>query len=45
MPETCGPKKRAATLDVTMKAVNPWKFGIVRRIAYPGIFELAHSIG
>ena len=28
IPEICGPKKRAATLDVTINAVNPWKFGI-----------------
>ena len=45
MPLTCGPKKRAATLDMTMKAVKPWKFGMLARIAYPGIFELAHSMG
>src|SRR5580698_8095040 len=45
MPATWGVKKRAATLDITTNAVSPWKFGTVARIAYPGIFELSHSIG
>ena len=45
MPLTCGLKKRAATLDMTTNAVKPWKFGTLARMAYPGIFELAHSMG
>ncbi len=45
MPLTCGLKKRAATLDMTMNAVKPWKFGTLTRMAYPGIFDLAHSMG
>ena len=42
---TCGPKKRAATLDITTNAVKPWKFGTLARMANPGILELSHSIG
>ena len=45
IPLTCGSKKRAATCDMTMNAVKPWKFGMLARIAKPGIFELAHSMG
>ena len=45
IPATCGVKKRAATLDNTTNAENPWKFGTLARIAYPGIFELFHSTG
>src|SRR5580658_4911651 len=45
IPLTCGSKNRAATLDITMNAVRPWKFGMLPRMANPGIFELAHSIG
>src|SRR5580704_10245468 len=44
-PATCGVKNRAATLDITTKAVNPWKFGTDPRIANPGILDRAHSIG
>jgi hypothetical protein len=44
-PETCGVKNRAATLDITTKAVNPWKSGIDPRIAKPGILDRDHSIG
>ena len=33
IPLTCGPKKRAATLDITTNAVKPWKFGTLARIA------------
>src|SRR5208337_1810252 len=44
-PATCGPKKRAATLDITTNAVRPCVFGTLARIAYPGIFDLAHSTG
>src|SRR5579863_75558 len=44
-PATCGREKRAATLDITTYAVNPWTSGTLRRIAYPGILELAHSMG
>ena len=45
IPLTCGVKKRAATLDMTTNADRPWKFGMLPRMAYPGIFELSHSIG
>ena len=45
IPLTCGVKKRAATLENTTNADKPWKFGMLARTAYPGIFELAHSIG
>ena len=33
IPLTCGPKKRAATLEKTMKAARPWKFGMLTRTA------------
>ena len=33
IPLTCGPKKRAATDEKTVKAVNPWKFGTLTRTA------------
>ena len=45
MPLTCGSKKRAATLDITTYAVKPCVFGTLARSAYPGIFDLAHSMG
>ena len=45
IPLTCGVKKRAATCDMTMNADSPWKFGMLPRMAYPGIFELSHSMG
>ena len=44
-PPTWGVKKRAATLENTTNAENPWKFGTLRRPAYPGIFERSHSTG
>src|SRR5437016_13271457 len=44
-PPICGVKKRAATLENTMSAENPWKFGTLTRPANPGILELYHSIG
>src|SRR5580700_6964920 len=44
-PATCGAKKRAATPESITNAVSPWKSGTLARIAYPGIFELLHSIG
>ena len=45
IPLTCGVKKRAATWDMTMNADRPWKFGMLPRMAYPGILELFHSTG
>src|SRR4030088_3163581 len=44
-PPSCGVKKRAATLEKTKRAENPWMFGTLTRPANPGIFELCHSIG
>ena len=44
-PPICGWKKRAATLEKTMCAEKPWKFGTFTRPAYPGILALCHSIG
>ena len=45
MPATCGAKKRAATLDITVYAVKPCVFGTLKRSANPGILDLAHSTG
>ena len=44
-PPICGVKKRAATLEKTIRAETPWKSGTLTRPANPGIFELCHSIG
>ena len=44
-PPIWGGKNRAATLEKTMSAEKPWKFGTLTRPAYPGILELCHSIG
>ena len=44
-PPLCGGKKRAATDDMTTKAVKLWKFGTSARSAKPGIFELCQSMG
>src|SRR5271154_39968 len=44
-PLTWGPKNRAATLDITTYAVKPCWLGTLTRIAYPGILDLAHSMG
>ncbi len=44
-PPICGWKNRAATLEKTMSAEKPWISGTLTRPAYPGIFELCHSIG
>ena len=44
-PLVCGGKNRAATLDITTSAVNPWRSGTLMRIAYPGILELCQPIG
>jgi len=44
-PAICGGKKRAATLEKTISAENPWTSGTLTRPAYPGIFELCHSMG
>src|SRR5271170_1176140 len=44
-PPICGWKKRAATLEKTTSAEKPWISGTLTRPAYPGIFELCHSIG
>src|SRR5438046_7729352 len=44
-PPIWGVKKRAATLEKTMSAEKPCKFGTLTRPANPGILELCHSIG
>ena len=44
-PPIWGVKKRAATLEKTIRAETPWKFGTLTRPANPGILELCHSIG
>src|SRR6266478_862815 len=44
-PLVCGGKNRAATLDITTSAVNPWNSGTLTRMAYPGILELCHPTG
>ena len=44
-PPSCGLKNRAATLEKTKRAENPWMFGTLMRPATPGILELCHSIG
>src|ERR1700683_4348321 len=44
-PPICGGKKRAATLEKTISAEKPWISGTLTRPAYPGIFELCHSMG
>lgn len=44
-PPTCGLKKRAATDDMTTKALTPWVSGTLARRAKPGIFEFFHSMG
>src|SRR5437879_12948119 len=44
-PPSCGLKKRAATLENTKRAENPWKLGTLTRPATAGILELCHSIG
>src|SRR2546425_13237195 len=44
-PPSCGLKKRAATLEKTKRAENPWKSGTLTRPATAGILELCHSIG
>ena len=44
-PPTWGGKNRAATLDMTTSAENPWKFGTLARRAKPGILELFQAIG
>ncbi len=44
-PPIWGWKKRAATLEKTISAEKPWISGTLTRPAYPGIFELCHSMG
>src|SRR5207245_10483730 len=44
-PPRCGLKTRAATLEKTNSAENPWKLGTLTRPATAGILELCHSIG
>src|SRR6185312_10791028 len=44
-PPIWGVKKRAATLEKTIRAETPWKSGTLTRPANPGILELCHSIG
>src|SRR5580704_6022135 len=44
-PPIWGWKKRAATLEKTISAEKPCRFGTLTRPAYPGILELCHSIG
>ena len=43
-PPSCGRRKRAATLEKTIRALNPWRFGTLILPAKPGILELCHSI-
>src|ERR1700751_4464833 len=44
-PLICGRKNRAATLEKTMRAENPWKFGTLTSPANPGILEVCHATG
>src|SRR6266566_2388171 len=44
-PPTCGVKYRAATLEKTISAENPWRFGTLTRPANPGILDLCHATG
>src|SRR5881227_72522 len=44
-PLSCGRKNRAATLEKTICADKPWKFGTLTRPANPGIFEWSHAMG
>src|ERR1700686_4079894 len=44
-PLSWGVKNRAATLEKTISAVNPWKVGTLTRPANPGILELSHAMG
>src|SRR5437867_9251449 len=44
-PPSRGLKTRAATLEKTKRAENPWKLGTLTRPATAGILELCHSIG
>src|SRR6266851_1376207 len=44
-PLSCGRKNRAATLEKTMSAENPCRFGTLTRPANPGILELCHATG
>src|SRR2546428_6502986 len=43
-PPSCGLKKRAATLEKTKRAENPWKLGTLTRPATAGILGVCHSI-
>src|SRR6266481_2584172 len=44
-PPSWGVKNRAATLENTKRAENPWMFGTLTRPATAGILELCHSMG
>jgi hypothetical protein len=44
-PLTCGRKNRADTVEKTMSAENPCKFGMLTRPANPGILDLSQAIG
>src|SRR6185437_2081608 len=44
-PPSCGVKNLAATLENTISAEKPWKFGTLTRPANPGIFDLSQAIG
>src|SRR5437868_2777904 len=44
-PLTCGRKKRAETVEKTICAENPCRFGTLTRPANPGILDLSHAIG
>src|SRR5437660_2801493 len=44
-PLTWGRKKRAETVEKTMSAEKPCRFGMLTRPANPGIFDLSHAMG
>src|SRR5437667_2088333 len=44
-PLSWGWKNRAATLEKTISAENPWKFGTLTRPANPGILDRSHATG
>src|SRR5260370_16718436 len=44
-PLSCGRKNRAATLEKTIRAENPWKLGTLTRPATPGILDRSHATG
>src|SRR5581483_2268136 len=44
-PLTWGRKKRAETVENTISAEKPCRFGTLTRPAKPGILDLSHAIG